>query len=134
MLFRSQPRVEPVRPQEHIRPEPEPLEHTRPVRVDENVRARDEPPQQREPRGALHVEHDRTLVPRERVARRCRVGAVDPDDVGAPVGEDEAGEGPRGEAGELDECAVRLSLCDATRIAGEGDGRTSTTRIPSNAI
>jgi hypothetical protein len=87
---------------QHIRAEAELLEDTRPERIDDDIRVLDEGLDEVDARALLEVDGDGGFVAGEGVARRggelvpvrgAGDGAVDAQDGGAVVGEQEAGEG-----------------------------------------
>ncbi len=82
-----------------VGPEPEPLGDSGPVALDEDVGARDEGARRLEAVGVLEVEHDRGAAATQQVRLRghrhglgLRPRPVEPDDVGAQVGEQHARE------------------------------------------
>ena len=111
---KHEPLIQPIFAQEHVRPKAQSLEHARTERIDDDVRVRDDALEQVMACGTLDVEHNGPLVAHERVGGRGP-GAVDADDVGAPVGEDESCERARREPGELRAGWNQPSACSSGR-------------------
>ena len=90
--------------------EPEPLGDAGAVALDQRVGLLDEPQHRLDAVGVLQVDADRAPAPVQRLEVRLverrgvdLLGAVDPDDVGAHVGEQHPRERPRADPGQLDD-------------------------------
>ena len=90
----------------------EPLQHAGPQPLDEHVRGIEQAQQHVPPVGRLQVDRDTGPAAVERILRRVHdqpaaTRAVDPDDVGAQLGEQHAGVGSGAQPGQFDDAEAR---------------------------
>ena len=115
-------------------PEPEPLGHPRPHPLDQHVGALDQVEHGLHRLGLLEVERDAGPAPVEQVVRaageQLPAGPVDPDHVGAEVGQDHARVRPRPDPGDLDHLhALERPGALAQLVAHAGDSDRSTVTV-----